>query len=190
MTNTTAADRPEGALTIRNATAADAEALSGFAAHVFHETFAPDNDPMDMHAYLSDAFTPEKQAAEIADGSCVCLIAEIGEALAGYALLRLDAPDQSSSSERAVELQRFYVDHAWHGRGMATQLMAACVDTARARGGATMWLGVWERNARAIRFYTKHGFTDIGMQEFRLGSDLQTDRVMSRSVVDTNAASA
>ena len=65
MTNTTAADRPEGALTIRNATAADAEALSGFAAHVFHETFAPDNDPMDMHAYLSDAFRPEKQAAEI-----------------------------------------------------------------------------------------------------------------------------
>jgi ribosomal protein S18 acetylase RimI-like enzyme len=190
MTNTAVDDRPEGALAIRNATAADANALSAFAAKVFHDTFAPDNDPMDMHAYLSDAFTPEKQAAEIADGSCVCLIAEVGETLAGYALLRIVAPDESVPGDQAVELQRFYVDHAWHGRGMATPLMAACVDTAHARGGATMWLGVWERNARAIRFYTKQGFTDIGTQEFRLGTELQTDRVMSRSIREADVASA
>ena len=81
-----------------------------------------------------------------------------------------------------MEIQRFYVDHAWHGQGVARQLMAACVATARARGGATVWLGVWERNARAIRFYTKHGFTDVGTHDFLLGSDRQTDRVMSRPV--------
>ena len=84
MMNMTAADGPAGDFAIRRATAADAEALSAFAATVFRETFAPDNDPMDMQAYLSDAFTPEKQAAEIADGSCVCFIAEVGETLAGY----------------------------------------------------------------------------------------------------------
>ena len=190
MTNTTADNRPEGALAIRNATAADAEALSEFAAHVFHETFAPDNDPMDMHAYLSDAFTPEKQAAEIADGSCVCLIAEVDHTIAGYALLRVNVTDPLIPGMRSVELQRFYVDHAWHGRGMASPLMAACVDEARMAGGATLWLGVWERNARAIRFYTKHGFTDIGTQEFRLGSDLQSDRVMSRAVLEADDASA
>jgi ribosomal protein S18 acetylase RimI-like enzyme len=60
--------------------------------------------------------------------------------------------------------------------------MAACIDATRARGAARLWLGVWERNARAIRFYQKHGFADIGTQVFRLGTDLQTDRVMSRSV--------
>ncbi|WP_310569108.1 GNAT family N-acetyltransferase [Gemmatimonas sp.] len=186
MTNTTADDRPAGELTIRTATATDAEALSQFAARVFHDTFAPDNDPMDMHAYLSDAFTPEKQAAEIADATCVCLVADMAGVFAGYALLRLAAPDpiasRTNAGEQSVELQRFYVDHAWHGQGIAPRLMAACVDAARTAGGATMWLGVWERNARAIRFYTKQGFADIGTQEFRLGSDLQTDRVMSRPV--------
>ena len=206
MTNTAADDRPDGALAIRNATAADAEALSAFAMKVFHDTFAPDNDPMDMHVYLSDAFTPEKQAAEIADASCVCLIAEVGETLAGYALLRLEAFNQRKPGElpaelrvkqpveqpldQPVELQRFYLDRAWHGRGVAPQLMAACIDTARAHGGATMWLGVWERNARAIRFYQKHGFADIGSQVFLLGTDLQTDRVMSRSIREADAASA
>jgi len=183
MMNMTVDDGPEGALAIRRAMAADAEALSAFAATVFRETFAPDNDPMDLQAYLTDAFTPEKQAAEIADGSCVCFIAEVGETLVGYALLRVEARDQRDPSEaRPVELQRFYVEQAWHGRGIAPRLMAACVDAARTAGGATIWLGVWERNARAIRFYVKQGFTDVGSQAFQLGADLQTDRVMSRSV--------
>ncbi len=183
MTNTAAAEGASGDLAIRFATAVDASALSTFAAHVFHETFAPDNDPMDMHAYLSDAFTPEKQAAEIADPWRVCLLAEVGEAMAGYAMLRVDATDSLVPGGQPVELQRFYVDRAWHGQGVAARLMAACLRAAQERGGVTLWLGVWERNARAIRFYTKQGFTDVGSQEFRLGSDLQTDRVLSRPVV-------
>jgi len=179
----TAADGcPAGALAIRSATAADVEALSEFAAHVFYETFAPDNDPTDMREYLRDAFTPEKQAAEMADPSTVCLLAAIDHAIVGYALMHVNATDPMVPGTRSVELQRFYVDHAWHGRGIASPLMAACIDTARTRDGATLWLGVWERNARAIRFYVKHGFTDVGSQKFRLGRDLQTDRVMSRPV--------
>ncbi|QJR37063.1 GNAT family N-acetyltransferase [Gemmatimonas groenlandica] len=194
MTNTTADDRPASELIIRTATVTDAEALSEFAARVFHDTFAPDNDPMDLQAYLSDAFTPEKQAAEIADAACVCLVADMGGVFAGYALLRIGARDPIASRSNvgapSVELQRFYVGHAWHGQGIAPRLMAACVGAARTAGGATLWLGVWERNARAIRFYAKQGFTDIGSQEFRLGSDLQTDRVMSRSVVNLDDVSA
>ena len=190
MTNTVADDRPEGALAIRRATTADAGALSEFAAHVFFETFAPDNDPIDMHAYLRDAFTPERQAEEIADPRRICLIAEVGGAMVGYALLRLDARDVETPGEQTVELQRFYVDHAWHGRGVASPFLAACARAARASGGTAIRLGVWERNARAIRFYAKHGFTDIGSQDFRLGYDLQVDRIMSRSLVVRNDGSA
>ncbi len=186
MTNTAADDHPASDLAIRHATLADAVALSAFAAHVFYETFAPDNDPAALQVYLRGAFTPEKQAAEIADPSCVCLVADVGDAMAGYALLRVDATHPCVSGARPVELQRFYVDRAWHGRGIASRLMAACVEAARGRGGATMWLGVWERNARAIRFYSTHGFTDVGTQEFLLGTDLQTDRVMVRSVANGN----
>ncbi len=186
--NSTAHDGLTGEFAIRHAVEADAAALSGFAAHVFAETFAPDNAPLDMQAYLSDAFTPEKQAAEIADPTCVCLLADVGGSMAGYALLRLGAaaPHVPAKyvTQYPVELQRFYVAHAWHGTGVAWRLMAACMEIAQARGGAMIWLGVWERNARAIRFYEKQGFTDIGTQPFQLGSDLQTDRVMARSVGD------
>ena len=97
-------------------------------------------------------------------------------------MLRADAPDPAVTGEAPIELWRFYVDHAMHGLGVAGQLMAACIETARARDAATLWLGVWERNPRAIRFYEKWGFIDVGSHLFQMGTDPQTDRVMSRSV--------
>jgi GNAT superfamily N-acetyltransferase len=77
----------------------------------------------------------------------------------------------------AVELVRFYVDQAWHGQGIAHTLMQKVRDEA-ARMKKTMWLGVWERNLRAIRFYAKAGFVDVGSHMFQLGRDRQTDRIM------------
>ena len=56
--------------------------------------------------------------------------------------------------------------------------MKGVLDTASSLGATRVWLGVWEKNARAIAFYAKCGFRDVGSQPFLLGSDLQTDRVM------------
>ena len=137
---------------------------------------------MDINVYVSDAFSPERQATEIADPERICLLLQHGSDVVGYAMLRDDPNDPALPDTRSIELQRFYVDRAWHGRGVAVRLMEASLRIARERQAATIWLGVWERNTRAIRFYAKHGFTDVGTQEFRLGSDLQTDRVMSRPV--------
>ena len=102
------------------------------------------------------------------------LVVEDGDALIGFAQLRGSAAEYGD-----VELARFYVDRTQHGRGVAQALMNAVMDAARELGGASLWLGVWEHNPRAIRFYEKCGFRDIGSQPFLLGNDLQTDRVMT-----------
>jgi ribosomal protein S18 acetylase RimI-like enzyme len=78
-----------------------------------------------------------------------------------------------------LELSRFYVDRPWHGRGVAQALMTATVSEAAERGAPTLWLGVWEQNARGIAFYRKCGFAEVGTQTFVLGSDRQNDRVMA-----------
>ena len=93
-------------------------------------------------------------------------------------MVRRHAPPACVAGEAPIELQRFYVDRAWHGRGIAQRVMAAARDAARQLGGRTFWLGVWERNPRAIAFYEKCGFRDVGSHAFRLGGDLQTDRIM------------
>ncbi|HEV7767664.1 MAG TPA: GNAT family N-acetyltransferase, partial [Thermoanaerobaculia bacterium] len=77
---------------------------------------------------------------------------------------------------------RFYVEHGHHGRGIAQSLMQAAEDAARALGGTALWLGVWEHNPRAIAFYLKCGFGDVGSHPFMVGRDLQTDRLMSRVI--------
>ena len=166
--------------TIRVATAEDAERVSTLAVRTFRETFAADNTAEDMAAYLAATFTPERQRHELADPGQRVFLLEIGAVPVGYAHLAPSAPDAAVTGESPIELVRFYVDGAWHGRGLAQQLMRAVVDEAVRLGARTLWLGVWERNPRAIAFYRKLGFIDVGSHPFVLGHDVQTDRIMQR----------
>jgi ribosomal protein S18 acetylase RimI-like enzyme len=168
-------------LTIRTATCEDAPALAEFAERSFRETFGCDNVESDMAQYVAHAFGDETQRAELADSRRVVLLAEIGGVIAGYAQLMNDsAPDDIVMERPVIEIERFYVAHEWHGRGIAQQLMACATEAAIRADAATLWLAVWERNPRAMAFYRKSGFVDVGSRLFLLGSDRQTDRVMSR----------
>jgi diamine N-acetyltransferase len=171
--------------TIRTASSADAARLSRLAATTFRDTFAAENAPENMERYLAEAFTPEQQAAEIADPHCTILLAEHelssgNVELVGYAHLASESTPEAVAGPAPLELKRLYVARAWHGRGVAQALMNAVLDAARARGAKTLWLGVWERNARAVAFYEKYGFTRVGQHSFVLGSDVQIDWVLAR----------
>jgi ribosomal protein S18 acetylase RimI-like enzyme len=85
---------------------------------------------------------------------------------------------------RPLEIVRIYACQEWLGRGVGPMLMQACLDEARQRGCDALWLDVWERNPRAIAFYRKWGFKVVGTQGFQLGSDMQTDLLMQRAVLD------
>jgi ribosomal protein S18 acetylase RimI-like enzyme len=175
------------ALTIRPAATDDAAALSRLAATTFRETFEGENAPEDMARYLAEAFTTEQQAAEIADPASTVLLAEYqGESheaeLVGYAHLIAGPVPEAVRGPAPLELKRIYVARAWHGQGVAQALMGAAIEAARARGARTLWLGVWERNLRAVAFYAKYSFTRVGEHTFVLGSDRQTDWLFVRPV--------
>lgn len=169
-------------LTFRRGTAQDAARLFEFARRLFDETFGPTNDRADMDAYMARAFTPEMQERELTDADRICLLGESDGTLAAYALLRVGSHEPCVTGPAPIEIERFYVDFPWHGTGAAQHMMETVQNEARALGAKTIWLGVWEHNPRAIAFYTKLGFTDVGSHDFLLGSDLQTDRVMSMSI--------
>lgn len=173
--------------TIRPATAADAPALSALAAATFRETFEAENDPADMAQYLADNFSPEKQLAEIADPSAIVLVAEHHDddgtsQLIAYAHLVAGDTPPAVHGPAPMELKRLYVSRAWHGRRVAHALMDALLGAARARGARTLWLGVWERNARAAAFYAKYGFARVGEHTFMLGADRQVDWLLARAL--------
>ncbi len=167
---------------IRPAAAADARWLAILAERTFRETYTAHNTAADMERYVSEHFGEALQAGELRDPQIVTLVAEVEATPAGYAqLLRGEAP-ASITGPAPIEIARFYVDRPWHGRGLAHRLMAAAADTARAIGARTLWLGVWECNPRAIAFYHKCGFEDVGTHTFVLGDDHQRDLVLARAL--------
>jgi GNAT superfamily N-acetyltransferase len=165
---------------IRRATAADAEALTAFGRRIFAATFEAGSDPADLAVYLDSAYTFERQHAEISEAVIDTLLLELGGSLAAFAQVRDVAAPGCVSGPAPLELWRFYVDPAWHGRGVAARLMTAVEDAARARDAKTVWLGVWERNLRAHAFYAKQGFIVVGSHTFQMGSDRQRDLIMEK----------
>jgi diamine N-acetyltransferase len=176
---------------IRLARLDDAAALAAFGARTFEETFGDANSREDMAAYLAEAYSEQQQRAEVTHPDIATLIAADAGAIAGFAQVRRGGETPPCVETAApVELWRFYVDRRWHGTGLARELMRAARRAAREFGGASMWLSVWERNPRAIAFYTKCGFADVGTKAFQVGSDRQTDRVLVAPLVEPDRAPA
>ena len=170
------------AVTIRRGVVADAALLSDLGARTFSDTFAADNTPEDLAEYMATSFNVARQTAELKDPASTFLIAEVDGRAAGYAKLHDGKPEKGVEGAKPVELVRLYVSREWLGLGVGQQLMRACLDEARQAGHETIWLGVWERNARAQAFYRKWNFRTVGEHEFQLGSDLQRDLLMERSL--------
>ncbi|HVK04192.1 MAG TPA: GNAT family N-acetyltransferase [Armatimonadaceae bacterium] len=171
-------------VTVRNATHEDISLLAELSASTFRATFAQDNTPEDMEAYLAENFSEARLRQEVSDPLATFLIAEVSGKPLGYAKLHSGAPDASVTGTKPIELVRLYVLPESIGHGVGARLMQECIDTATSRGFETLWLGVWEHNPRAIRFYQKWGFAAVGSHVFRLGNDAQTDLIMQKSLTD------
>lgn len=171
-----------GGLIIRQAEPRDAAALAAFGARTFFDAFGADNRPEDMTAYLAGAYGVQQQLSEVENPDIATLLVEQEGGLVAFSQIRRGPAPPCVTLPAPVEVWRFYVDRAWHGRGVAPALMTSALESARALGGASAWLSVWERNPRAIAFYTKLGFRDVGSRMFLVGSDPQKDRVMAREI--------
>ncbi|MEO7457533.1 MAG: GNAT family N-acetyltransferase [Gemmatimonadaceae bacterium] len=167
---------------MRRAAAGDAALLADLARSTFVDTFAADNTADDMRDYVASAFGEESQRAELADERNTVFLAERDGETVGYMVLRDgDVPSFVAPGD-AIEIARLYAIRRLIGAGIGASLMQCALSEAASRGKQVIWLGVWERNVRAIAFYARWGFRDVGTQSFQLGSDVQQDRVMARAV--------
>lgn len=166
---------------VRPALPVEAQDLAVLGRRLWRETYAGLIPESNLELHLAETFGLPQQAAELADPACRTLVIEGESALAGYALLKARAPDPAHPGFHFVnplEVARFYVDAYLHGRGAAQALMAAALDHAVAAGHDGVWLQVWEQNPRAIRFYAKAGFADAGEATYRVGRQVDRDRML------------
>ncbi len=174
---------PESVLpVIRRAESTDAPRLAELAELTFRHTFEAANTPEDMRLHCATHYGEAIQAREIADPEMATLVCEHEGQLVGFAQLRWGHSPDCIKAERPAEIQRLYVRQAWHGKGIAHDLMSESIALAKASGVDQVWLGVWERNPRALAFYKKWGFAAVGEHVFPVGTDPQRDIIMSRLV--------
>ncbi len=169
---------------IRKATPEDAEMLTELSYKTFWDAFHehPKNAPDDLADYMAKAFNFEQIKSEIEDDKSIFLVAEIEGKAAGYAKLIVESVEEPVKAEKPIELSRLYSHQEFLGKGVGARLMEECFAEARSLFCDVMWLGVWEFNPRAQRFYEKYGFYKIGKHVFQLGSDAQTDLLMQKEI--------
>ena len=168
--------------TIRKALPSDAKALAEIAEATFRATFSAMNTAEHMELHCQTNYGEHTQAAEISNPEMVTLVSEYESRMIGYAQMRWGSAPSCVSANSPGEIQRLYVVEDCHGKGIAQDLMNACIDEIKQRGSDAAWLGVWERNPRAISFYKKSGFVEVGDHTFSLGGDPQRDIIMVRPV--------
>ena len=169
-------------LYIRKATKKDAEGLAHLAHRTFETAFGSQNDPEDIRVYLDHNFSTAQIQNELAAPNTFFLLAYLGRFLIGYVKLAAGASPASPDdvgNEKSIQLCRIYIDAHLTGKGYGSQIMTACLKESRRLGYETVWLGVWEKNLSAQKFYERFGFRRVGTQSFVLGSDVQKDAVFA-----------
>lgn len=168
---------------IRKATIHDASLLSEVGARTFSDTFVAQNTEENMKLYLERNFNIQKITEEIGDAANVFLLAYAGDNIAGYAKVRATAENpEGLNAMYALEIERIYVVKEFMGMHVGKALMEACLRHGRENGHDVVWLGVWEFNTRALKFYEQWGFEKFGQHTFMLGNDAQTDFLFKRKL--------
>ena len=169
---------------IRQLTLADLDQLQSISRTTFHETFAADNSEADMAHYLEHNLSASRLAQELVNPESRFYFAEDDDGnVLGYLKTNTGAAQSEPQDPQALEIERIYVLSAHHGQGVGTALYRQARHDAEQQGAPYLWLGVWEHNRSALRFYQKHGFTAFASHTFTLGSDAQTDILMKLDLV-------
>jgi diamine N-acetyltransferase len=161
---------------------ADAEELAEIGRATFLDTYSADTAPEDMREFLRDAHSPETVRPELEVPGSRFFIARVREAAAGY--LKLNAGDAQGERLEGVglEIEAIYVRRENQGMGIGGLMLMHAQAEAEAIGADHIWLGVWELNRPAIRFYERKGFVEVGSRPFRFGSVEHTDLIMRREL--------
>jgi ribosomal protein S18 acetylase RimI-like enzyme len=165
---------------IRQADEADAKLISVLGTVTFFEAYFEQDDPHDLANYIHESFDLEKIRGEIADKNASFFIIYLADHAVGYAKLRENSNVECIKTANSIELQRIYIVERVFGTGVGAQLLKYCLETARVRGFETLWLGVWEENKRAQKFYAKHGFKRVGELEFPYGETVGINFVLEK----------
>ena len=169
---------------IKKATLSDVEKLQAISKQTFYEAFATVNTEENMLKYLEESFSVEKLTTELSDTNSEFYFASLSHTIIGYLKLNTGSSQTDIKDENALEIERIYVLQEFLGKKVGQLLYQKAIEVAKEKKVHYVWLGVWEKNARAINFYRKNGFAEFDNHIFMLGDDKQRDILMRLKLKD------
>jgi ribosomal protein S18 acetylase RimI-like enzyme len=163
----------------------DIDELQKIGRQTFFETFSEANSEENMQKYLQEELSLEKLTVELDDKNSQFFFAIIDTEVIGYVKLNLGQSQTELKDDNALEIERIYVLKRFQGKKVGQLLYEKAIEIAKQQNVDYVWLGVWEENYRAIRFYKKNGFIEFDKHIFQLGNDEQTDLMMKLQLKKT-----
>ena len=160
------------------------ETLQEIGKKTFFETFADSNSESDMQQYLESNFSLQKLQGEVDNAGSQFFIAWDGTAAIGYLKVNTGLAQTELQENSSLEIERIYVLQDYHGKKVGQLFYEHALQVAIELNKSSLWLGVWENNPRAIRFYEKNGFVAFDTHIFKMGAEEQTDIMMRKSLSD------
>jgi ribosomal protein S18 acetylase RimI-like enzyme len=168
---------------LKSCTSEDLPLILKLGRQTFIDAFAAVNDPEDFKIYMNEAFSEKRLKEELSNPYCSFYISYVGEEAVGYIKLNYQEAQTDIKSTEGAELERIYVLQKYQNQNLGQWMLEQAIDLAKAAGKKYLWLGVWEENKRAIRFYERHGFEKFGRHPYYIGSDKQMDWLMKLDLV-------
>jgi len=156
----------------------EAAVLLELSRQTFFDAFADVNNPDDMAAYATQAFTLQKIVSELENPHSHFYFALLNNKIIGYLKLNTNNAQTEFQHDNSLEVERIYILSGHQGGSFGTQLINFAISIAKQSNCIYIWLGVWDKNHAAIRFYQRHGFNAFSSHPFMLGNDEQTDVLM------------
>ena len=169
-------------LRLEKCTVNDLKTLQEISFETFNDTFAKQNSPENMNAYLDSAYTDEKLTTELQTPHSTFFFLYKDDELAGYLKINTDEAQTEAIAVNALEIERIYIRSTHKRQGLGRYLIDQACNLAVKKGKETIWLGVWEHNQPARAFYQTMGFVQQGQHSFFMGDDEQTDFIMVKNV--------
>jgi len=163
---------------IKECSLEDIEKIKYISEKTFCETFSDENTKEDMENYLEENFSYERLESEIKNNGSRFYIVENNDEVVAYMKLNFDKAQTEKGHDNTLEVQRIYILQEYKSKHIGKRLIQKTIEIGRNNNLNYIWLGVWEHNINAIKFYEKQGFKKIDTHIFKLGEDEQTDNLM------------
>lgn len=167
---------------VKQAALEDLHTIQCVGRETFSETFGESNTEADMNKYLEDSFNEKKIKAELSNPGSLFFIAWDNKNPVGYLKVNSGDAQTEQQHDTSLEIERIYVKSSHHGKKVGQLLYEKAMEIAKNQHNSYIWLGVWEKNPRAIRFYEKNGFIAFDKHIFKMGDDEQIDIMMKKEL--------